>query len=79
MLCRLSYIPRDGGIRTRDRWIMKESPSTQQADLSTEASQRSERRDSNSQPPVPETGALTELRHVQLVLTVGIEPTLAAF
>jgi hypothetical protein len=38
MLCPLSYVPKDGGTRTRDRWIKKEPPSAQQADLSTEAS-----------------------------------------
>ena len=32
---------------------------------------------SNLQPPAPEAGALP-LRHVQVVLTVGFEPTLAA-
>ena len=35
------------------------------------------REGSNLQPPAPEAGALP-LRHVQVVLTVGFEPTLTA-
>ena len=38
MLCPLSYVPKDGGTRTRDSLDQKEPSSTQQADLFTEAS-----------------------------------------
>ena len=66
-------------------WSPKEPPSAQQADstvkerTTAEASQWSEREDSNLQPPASEAGALP-LRHVQVwfVLTVGFEPTLTA-
>ena len=108
---------RGDGTRTRNRWVKKEPPPSQQADVGTfkepttaEASNGCEarlrtrtscfrgrrgtssttshlvvlasgRRDSNSQPPAPEAGALP-LRHVQVgccvVLTAGVEPALTA-
>src|SRR5260221_13961383 len=102
MLCRLSYVPKDGGTRTRDRWIQEGTPVCAtgrslyrgidgceatvrtrnswvraRRDASSTTSHRSGREDSNLQPPASDAGALP-LRHVQLVLTVGFEPTLTA-
>ena len=103
MLCPLSYVPEGtAGLEPATVGFEKEPPSTQQADLSTEAPMaarpRFERRTPGSEPGVipvspPRIGLNGEtrtpnprfpkpvrylLRHVQLVLTVGFEPTLTA-
>ncbi len=58
-------------VRTRTSWFRA------RRGTSSTTSHWSGREGSNLQPPAPEAGALP-LRHVQVVLTVGFEPTLTA-
>ena len=115
VLCRLSYVPKDGGTRTRNPMDQEGTPVCATGRLEFQGARqlqrhrrgcearartwsswfrarcgsafhhlalRSGRRDSNSQPPASEAGALP-LRHVQVfarvVLTAGFEPALTAF
>ena len=71
--CASDRLSCEGTTRTRTTWFRARHGSVS----TTPHRYASEREDSNLQPPVPETGALP-LRHVQLVLTVGFEPTLTA-
>ena len=59
-------------VRTRTSWFRA------RRGTSSTTSHRSGRKDSNLQPPASDAGALAKLRHVQVVLTVGFEPTLTA-
>jgi hypothetical protein len=84
---------RTAGLEPATLGAKKEPPPVQQADSNIkvrdncrgisglrgqDSSQRSGRRDSNSQPPASDAGALPNLRFVQSVLTAGFEPALTA-